>query len=130
MKIFLAISAILAWIFGAALLAATQQFVEPMHIQLTPAIAVLAQAQGAILLGLGVINFKVRNFPHEYVRPVLAGNLIVQLLSLAVITRALAVGAVPRQNFQAIVIHVLLGSGFSYFLLRKPSTDAASFAKG
>lgn len=124
MKIFLVISAVLAWIFGAALLLATQKFVEPMQIQLTPAVAVLAQAQGAILLGLGVINWMARSFTGESVRPVLAGNLVVQVLSLAVISRALAVGAVPRQNVPPLVVHLLLGAGFAYFLVRKPSKQA------
>ena len=48
----------------------------------------------------------------------LAGNLVVQLLSLAVVGRALLLGIVPAQNLGAVVMHTLLGAGFVYFLAR------------
>jgi len=118
MKLFLVCSAILALIIGSALLFAPAAFLAPMRIDVTPAIAVTAQAQGAILVGLGVLNWLARGFRGRDVRPVLAGNLVVQLLSLIVITRALASRIVPVENTGAVVIHVVLGAGFAYFLLR------------
>jgi hypothetical protein len=116
MRVFLAVSAVLAWVFGGALLFATSQFFAPMGVGVTPAIAVIGQAQGAILLGLGVINWMARHESGPAVRPVLAGNLVVQLTSLAVIARALALRIVPAQNAGAVVIHTLLGAGYLYFL--------------
>jgi hypothetical protein len=116
MKIFLIVSALLAWLFGAALLFASAAFLAPMGIQATPAVAVSAQAQGAILIGLGVINWRARNLHGSAAEPVLAGNFVVQLLSLIVIGRAILLGIVPPQNAGAVVIHVLLGTGFMYFL--------------
>lgn len=112
------VSAALAWVFGAALLFASSAFVAPMGIVVTPAIAVFAQAQGAILLGLGVINWTARSMSGNSVRPILLGNLVVQIVSLLVIGRALATQMVPLQNAPAVVIHTLLGGGFLYFLLR------------
>jgi hypothetical protein len=118
MKIFLVVSAVLAWMFGAALLFAAAGMYAPMGIDVTPAIAVTAQAQGAILVGLGVINFLARGAAGATVRPVLAGNLVVQLASLLVIARALVMRIVPAQNAAAVVIHTVLGAGFAYFYFR------------
>src|SRR5438876_783290 len=118
MKIFLAISAVLAWVFGAALLFATPAFLAPMGIDVTPAIAVSGQAQGAILIGLGVINWIARQMPSHQLKAVLMGNFVVQLLSLLVIARALVLHAIPAQNIGAVAVHTLLGAGFLYFLWR------------
>src|SRR5262245_25691868 len=123
MKLFLAVSAALAFIFGLALLFASSSFYAPMGIVVTPAIAVTAQTQGAILVGLGMLNWTARSLPPPSVRPVLMGNLVVQVLSLAVIVRALVLRIVPAQNAGAILVHTVLGVGFAYFLAR--SWDAA-----
>lgn len=124
MKLFLAISAVLAWIFGLALLFLSPSFYAPMGIVVTPAIAVTAQAQGAILVGLGVLNWTARSLSASNVRPVLVGNLVVQVLSLAVIARALVLRVVPPENAGAIVVHTVLGAGFAYFLARSRRTEA------
>jgi hypothetical protein len=120
--VFLIVAAVLAWIFGAALLFASPMFYAPMGIAVTPAIAVTAQAQGAILVGLGVVNWLARRLTGAAIAPVLAGNLVVQVLSLLVIVRALSLRIVPAQNAGAVVIHALLGLGFAYFLFRKRPT--------
>jgi hypothetical protein len=123
MKLFLAVSAVLAFLFGLALLFASSSFYAPMGIMVTPAIAVTAQAQGAILVGIGALNWTARSLPAASVRPVLIGNLVVQALSLAVISRALALHIVPAQNAGAIIIHTVLGAGFAYFLARSSRTS-------
>lgn len=129
MKPFVMLSAILAWVFGGALLFATAAFVAPMGIAATPAVAVLGQAQGAILVGLGAINWLSRNASGQAIRTVLAGNLVVQIASLLVIVRALAVGAVPMQNAAAVGIHALLGGGFLYFLRKSGRPTIAMNAR-
>ena len=118
MDIFLAVSAVLAWVFGAALLFATTQFLAPMGIVASPAIVVSGQTQGAILIGLGVMNWMARRTTGAALRAVLAGNVVVQAASWLVIVRALALGIIPGQNAGAVVVHTLLGGGFLYFLLR------------
>jgi len=125
MRLFLAVSAVLAWIFGAALLFATAAFLAPMGIAVTPAIAVSGQAQGAILVGLGVINWTARDLAARQLRSVLLGNLVVQVLSWAVIVRALALALVPPQNAFAVLVHTILGGGFLYFLWRGDRTTMA-----
>ena len=73
MNLFVSISAVLAWLFGAALLFAPAAFNAPLGIDVTPLIGTLAQAHGATLIGLGTVNwFAARNGAVEVMRPVLA----------------------------------------------------------
>src|ERR1041385_4037626 len=111
MKTFLSIAAVLAWLFGAALLAAPAAFYAPTGIPMTPMIATVAQAHGATLVGLGVIDWMSRN-AGPAARPVLAGNLVVQILSLGVLIRTMALGA-GSNGAPGIVIHVVLGGLFA-----------------
>ena len=122
MKLFLAVSAVLAFVFGFALLFISSSFYAPMGIVVTPAIAVTAQTQGAILVGIGVLNWTARSLPPPSLRPVLVGNLVVQALSLAVVSRALVLHIVPVQNAGAVVVHTVLGAGFAYYLVRSSRT--------
>lgn len=121
MKIFLSVVAILAWLFGAMLLISPAKFYEPTGLQLTPLLATLAQAHGATLVGLGVINWLSRAVAGAAAVPVLAGNLTVQILSLGVVlwTAALGPGAAVSPG---VVIHVVLGSLFAYFLVKARRT--------
>lgn len=123
---FLAVTAVLAWLFALMLLFNARGFEAPVGIDVTDKVATIVQAQGAILLGLGVINWLARSVTDEAaLRAVLAGNLVVQLASLVVAARALLLGILPIQGAPAIVIHVLLGAGFAWYLARRPAAAAA-----
>jgi hypothetical protein len=115
MKIFLSIAAVLAWLFGAALLVAPGPFYAPAGIAMTPMLGTVAQAHGATLVGLGVIDWLARNAEKRGLVAVLAGNLVVQVLSLAVVLKTMALGA-GANVAPGVVIHVVLGSLFAYFL--------------
>ena len=115
MKLFLSIAAVLAWLFGAALLFAPGPFYAPAGIAMTPMLATVAQAHGATLVGLGVIDWLARNADKRGLIAVLAGNLAVQILSLAVVLRTMALGA-GAAVAPGVVIHVVLGGLFAYFL--------------
>lgn len=121
MKIFLAISGILAWLFGAALILAPAAFYAPTGIVMTPLIATVAQAHGTTLIGLGLVNFLARNSDRTGIIAVLAGNLLVQLLSLAVVVRTMMLGP-GAAVAPGIVIHIVLGSLFAFYLLRQIRT--------
>jgi hypothetical protein len=117
MKLFLSIAAILAWIFGAMLLLIPANFYEPTGIVMTPMLATIAQAHGATLVGLGLIDWLARNAERQGLVAVLAGNLVVQILSLAVVVRTMLLGA-GMAVAPGVVIHVVLGGFFAYFLAR------------
>ncbi|PYV74504.1 MAG: hypothetical protein DMG96_20010 [Acidobacteria bacterium] len=104
MKIFLAIAAILAWIFGLGQLLAPAKFYAPMGVEFTPMLATIAQTLGANLFGLGVINWCARQAQGRGLTAVLLGNKI----------------AAP-----GVVIHVVLGAFFLFFLLRARKQESA-----
>lgn len=115
----LIISAILAWLFAIMLLFNAKAFEAPVGIALDAKTATIAQAQGAILLGLGLINWMARKVVDtDALVAVLAGNLVVQIASLIVAGRALLTGIFPAAGAPAIFIHVILGAAFAYYLAR------------
>src|SRR3989442_6346986 len=116
-KIFLSIAAVLAWLFGAMLLLAPGPFYAPIGLTMTPMVASVAQAHGASLVGLGVINWMARGANRQGLVTVLTGNLVVQILSLGVAIRTVMVGAGAGAT-PSIFIHVVLGVLFLFFLLQ------------
>ena len=130
-RLLLAISGVLAWFFGFMLLFQSRAFEAPVGIVLDEKTATIAQAQGAILLGLGLINWLSRSLTDDAaLRPVLAGNLLVQFASLAVAGRAIIAAVFPIQALPAVVIHTILGTWFAWALarLRETATTKASAA--
>lgn len=116
----LIVAAVLAWAFGLMLMFNTRAFEAPVGIDVTDKIATIAQAQGAILFGLGVTNWLARNLRDAAaLTAVLSGNLVVQLLSLGVAARAMLLHIFPLQAAPAIAIHVLLGAAFVVALVRE-----------
>jgi hypothetical protein len=123
MKLFLAIAAILAWIFGLGQLLAPAKFYAPMGIELTPMLATMVQSYGATMIGLGVINWCAREAQGRGLFAVLLGNLFVQVLNLGVVFRMLSLGA-GKAAAPGVVIHIVLGGFFLYFLLRERKQEA------
>lgn len=117
MKLFLAVAAVLAWLFGIMLLTAPAQFYTPTGLALTPMLATIAQAHGATLIGLGTVNWFGRNAEGAGLRAILIGNFVTQVLSFAVAARTAALGAGAKVA-PAFVIHTVLGIFFLVFLLR------------
>jgi hypothetical protein len=117
MKIFLSIAAVLAWLFGFMLLFMPAKFYAPTGMVLTPLLGTLAEAHGATLVGLGVIDWLARGATGRGLRAVLAGNLVIQLLSLAVVVHTMRLGA-GTAVAPGVVIHVVLGAGFAIALAR------------
>ncbi|HKW17182.1 MAG TPA: hypothetical protein VJO35_06725 [Terriglobales bacterium] len=127
MRIFLAIAAILAWIFGLGQLLAPARFYAPMGIELTPMLATMVQSYGATMIGLGVINWCAREAQGRGLFAVLLGNLFVQVLNLGVVFRMLSLGA-GKTAAPGVVIHVVLGGFFLYFLLRERKQESTGMS--
>jgi len=123
MRHFIAISAVLAWLFGAALLVVPANFYQPTGIAFTPMSATVAQAHGATLIGLGAVNWLARTSDARGIIGVLGGNLVVQVLSLYVVLHTMALGA-GMAVVPGVVIHVVLGSLFGFFLVRTVRSSA------
>ena len=116
MKIFLSIAAVLAWVFGLALILTPDKFYSPTGIIMTPLLATIAQAHGATLFGLGVVNWLAKKADRKGLIAVLTGNLFVQTLSLGVVIRTIML--VGMAVFPGAIIHITLGSLFAYFLYK------------
>lgn len=123
MNIFLGISAVLSWLFGVLLIFFTQQFYAPLGMEVTDKIALIASAEGAGLIGLGLINWMARNMDRSGQIAVLAGNLLTQALSLVLIVRATMMNVVTG-TASGIIIHLLFGVGFAWFLIRTARNTA------
>jgi hypothetical protein len=113
MKAFLGVAAVLAWLIGTMLVLAPGPFFAPLGLDMNDKVATIAQAQGATLIGLGVINWMSRKAEGRGLLAVLAGNTIVQALNLLV---AFRVASLAPKAAGAILIHALLGGFFAYFL--------------
>src|SRR5262245_21409449 len=116
MRILFSVAAILAWIVGGLLLLMPARFYAPIGLEMTPMLSTVAQAHGATLIGLGLINWLARGVTD---RPgliaILSGNLLVQFLSLVVAIRSMDLGG---RFTPSILLHVLLGGAFGYYLSR------------
>ena len=115
MRLFLAVAAVLAWLIGGMLLVAPGPFYAPLEIEMTPKIAAMGQAQGAILVGLGLINWMARDAEPRGLLAVLAGNALIQVLSLAVAVR---IAMLAPKAAGSVGIHVVLGALYVVFLVR------------
>ncbi len=110
----LTVSALLAWAFAVMLLFAPRQFEAPVGIDLTEKVATIAQTQGAVLAGIGLINWLARPVTdRRALRAILAGNLLVQIISFLVAARAIFVGLFPSSGAGALIIHLALGLAFA-----------------
>jgi hypothetical protein len=123
MRPFLAVAAVLAWLVGAMLLLAPGPFFAPTGIQLTPMLATIAQAHGATLVGVGVIDWMARSAERRGLVAVLAGNLVIQLLSLVVAVRMIALAG-GRSSAPAVLIHVVLGGLSAFYLFKARNLPA------
>ena len=118
-RLVLTLGAVLAWIFGGMLLLAPGPFFAPIGVTVDKKVAIIAQNQGAALIAIGLVNFLSRGVTDAAaLRSVLLGNLVIQLLSLGIVVRALALGIFPPQGVPAVVIHVVLATLFALALRR------------
>ena len=117
MRTFLAVAAVLAWLIGAMLLLAPGPFFAPTGMQLTPMIATIAQAHGATLIGVGVVDWLARSAERRGLVAVLTGNLVIQVLSLFVAFRTIALAGGPGPA-PAVLIHVVLGGFCAFYLVK------------
>lgn len=120
---FLAIAAAIGVLFGLAMLMMTEQFVGMWGLTLTEGGVFLGRSLGAFLFSIGIVNWIVRNAPDSIaLDAILYGNLAVHLLTGALDLFATTTGVINAQGWGAVVMHLVLGGGFAYYLfVRKPS---------
>jgi len=118
-KILLAVSAVLAVVVSLMLLFATSAFLAPQGIPVDDKVALLGQAQGSILLGVGAINLlALRTSDPAGLRAVLGGNLVTHLAAIGVNVHAIAAHLVTQQVWGDLVMHAVFAALFALFLVR------------
>lgn len=121
-KHMLAVGSAIAFLLGAFMIFATTKFLEPLGLSSDPKVALLGQAQGVLLLSIGLMNWMVRRSDDwAALQAVLAGNLLAQVISIVINLRGYFAGLVPQAVVGQVGLHVLLGLGYAYFLVRRPS---------
>ncbi len=114
---FLAISAILALLFGLGFLLFPQASVTAFGMEATPGVLSFARALGSILVGLGILNWMARNDRMSAsLRAILWGNFIIQAILSVLNIFDITSGVVNASAWFGEVVHVLLAIGFLYYL--------------
>lgn len=122
LKNFLTVASVTAFIFGMGLILTPQMLANNFGVTLDQGGILFARSLGALLLGLGVINWLSRKETSiQALRPILWGNLVVQVLTGVIDFMGVQAGVLNSSAWVGIIIHILLGGGFAYFVFSKSS---------
>lgn len=122
---FLAVTAILHAVFGAAVLLIPDAMTSLLGIRLDAVGIVLARVLGSTLLGFAAVLWWARNLvAAEILKGVLIGGFVLNALSALVGIIAIAGGVLEPRAWIGIVIRLALAAGFGYFAFVKNATPA------
>jgi hypothetical protein len=120
-KLYLAILAIVAVIYGVIFVLFPAQAIALYGVTGEPHAAYNAQYFGSALLGLGVISWSARSFKDwDAVRAVLIGGLVTNIVGLPLTLWGLEQGLVNAMGWSSVVLYVLLIAGAAYCLKSNP----------
>ena len=119
-RLALTIGAVQSFAFGLPLLLFPSAVLAVSGLALPDAGAAIARGAGATVVGLGVIDWMLRDLTGAALRGLLGGNLAVQVLSLIVNGGEVLAGHLPIQAGSASVVHLVLSVIF-LLALRTPS---------
>jgi hypothetical protein len=119
---YLTIVAVVAFLFGIALVLPTEQFLALYNVRMTPAGFYAARLFGAALIGFGLLNWFSRSATDsEARRAIIIANLGGSVLGLVVALIGQVQGVVNSLGWSTVVIFLLLALGFAYFQFVKKS---------
>jgi len=119
-RLALTIGAVQSFAFGLPLLLFPSAVLAVSGLALPDAGAAIARGAGATVVGLGVIDWMLRDLTGAALRGLRGGNLAVQVLSLIVNGGEVLAGHLPIQAASASVVHLVLSVMF-LLALRTPS---------
>lgn len=111
-KLALTIGAVAAAIFGLLLGLMPEQMLKGFGLATPPEAVVVMRDIGVTLLGLAVINWMARDASGPAVRAILVGNVVVQVLELAINGWEIATKALPSPAAPGLLIHAALAIVF------------------
>ncbi len=116
------ISAVIAAIYGAAVLAVPKPFLELYGLVMDPSAVAMAQLVGVLLLGFAVANYLARGMEPALARPLVLGNFVTDALGTVVIAYNTVIGVVNTLSWSTVAIYGLFAVGWGYFaFVAKPS---------
>jgi hypothetical protein len=107
-RLALIVGAIQSFVFGVPLLLLPATVLAVSGLALPDASVAIARGAGATVVGLGVIDWMLRNVTGQALRGLLGGNLAVQVFSLLVNGGEVLAGHLPAQAASASVLHLVL----------------------
>ncbi len=117
-RLALSIGAIQSFAFGLPLLLFPATVLAISGLTLPDAGAAIARGAGATVIGLGVIDWMLRDTRGPALRGLLVGNLAAQALSLLVNGGEVLAGHLPVLAASASVLHLVLSLMFALALRR------------
>jgi hypothetical protein len=117
---FLVLAAIVAAVFGVALLVVPSQLVSIYGVALTPATEVIGRIAGSTILGFAVIFWGIRNQSGaEALKAAMVAGFIANGLDALILLHATATGLLNAYGWAQTAINGLLAAGFAYFTFGK-----------
>jgi hypothetical protein len=118
-RLLLTISAIPAWLIGLMLIFNAKAFEATMGISVDDWTETIAQAQGALLLGIGFVNWLARGInDRPALWAILYGNFVVHAVSFAIVLRALVQDLMPASGLAGLTLHALFAAAFGWQALQ------------
>ena len=123
-KLVLTLTGILAILFGLALASVPSQMLESFGLTAEPSGLVLSRDLGVVLVAIGVLNLMARETTDVIaLRAILVGNLLVQVLQIAVDTYHILSDQIGPQGWAGVGMHALLALLFVLALAYKSRVE-------
>ena len=113
---FITFTSITAFVFSAPLIVFPQLMASSFAVTLDDGGMLFARNVGAILLGVGFINWSARDWGNSKpLKDLLIGNLAIQILTGVTDIVAIFNGIINTMGWIGVAVHVILGAGFLYY---------------
>jgi hypothetical protein len=116
---FLALAALIAFLFGLGFILAPVQVLSMYAINLDTGGLFITRYLGSAFLGVAVINWLVRNKKSETIKPVLTGDLMFTATALVVAVWDVFGGAGNAMVWTTVAFYLILTIGIVYFLFQQ-----------
>ena len=117
---FLAIAAIVAFLFGLSFILIPVQTMSMYGVTLDITGRFLGRYLGSAFLGVAVLNWLGRNSKdNEAFRAILLGDFVLALTGFVVALFDVFTGIGNALVWSTVVIYLVLGAGFGYFYFKK-----------